>query len=774
VFITIAMSAPLAFADNRWVNRFQIGEHGFLLGDKPIEIRCGEVHAARVPREYWRHRLRLARAMGLNTVCAYLFWNVHEPTEGHFVWEGQADLAEYCRIAQEEGLWVLLRPGPYVCAEWEMGGLPWWLVKDDDIKLRSRDPRFMAAARRYLLETGRVLAPLQVTRGGPILMVQVENEYGFFGKDAQYMSELRQALVDAGFDVPLFACNPIQHLRDGFDEKLFPVVNFGSDPAGAFEALRRVRATGPLMCGEFYPGWFDTWGAPHHAGKTDRYLADLEYMLRHDASFSIYMAHGGTTFGLYSGADRPFKPDTSSYDYDAPISEAGWTTEKFDRTRALFQKFLPVGEKLPDPPARNPAICFEPVAPTGFASLAANLPPAIADERPRTMEHYDQGYGCILYRTKLAAGPAATLDVAGVHDFGFVSIDGQRVGVLDRRSRNFKLKLPARETATTLDALVEAMGRVNFGQEVHDRKGLYPPVRLVAADREPTELTGWEIYRFPLDQNMLAALRFEPPKSGTSSPAVWRFSVTLKQQGDTFLDMRPWGKGVAWMNGHCLGRYWNIGPTQTMYVPGPWLKQGENEFLVLDLLGPSQSPRLAGLDHPILDELHPELDFAAAATKRPKVTLKLEGTQPIFSGQFQPGGDAQTIRFATPRAGRYVCIESLSAFDGKPFAAIADIDLLDHAGGILSHEGWTIAYVDSEERAREDGSAENAIDGQTATFWHTQWGDAQPPHPHRLVLDLGKSIEISGTKYVPRQGPADVAGRTKDVRIYVGDRLIER
>jgi beta-galactosidase len=318
-----AITGALGGTTDSTRHSFAIGENDFLLDGQRFQIRCGEIHAPRVPREYWRHRLQMSKAMGLNTVCAYLFWNMHEPKPGQFEWSAQADAAEFCRIAQEQGLWVILRPGPYSCAEWEMGGFPWWLLKDEDIQLRTRDPRYIAAAKCYLQEVGRVLGPLQVTKGGPILMVQVENEYGFFGKDAAYMGELRQALLDAGFDVPLFDCNPPQHLKDGFRSDLFPVVNFGSDPANGFKALREVLPKGPLMCGEFYPGWFDTWGAPHHTGNTARYLADLEYMLKAGGSFSIYMAHGGTTFGFWTGADRPFKPDTSSYDYDAPISEAG-------------------------------------------------------------------------------------------------------------------------------------------------------------------------------------------------------------------------------------------------------------------------------------------------------------------------------------------------------------------------------------------------------------------------------------------------------------------
>jgi beta-galactosidase len=308
--------APL-LADEPARHTFAIGMNDFLLDGRRLQIHCGEIHAARVPREYWRHRLQMARAMGLNTVCAYLFWNQIEPRPGEFDWSGQADVAEFCRIAQSEGLWVILRPGPYSCAEWEMGGLPWWLLKNDDIQLRTRDPRFLDAAKKYLKEVGRVLGPLQITHGGPILMVQVENEYGFQGNDTEYMGELRQALLDAGFNVPLFDCDPPYHLKDGYRSDLFPVVNFGSDPAGGFKALREILPQGPLMCGEFYPGWFDTWGAPHHLGNPPRYLADLEYMLTNGASFSIYMAHGGTTFGLWSGADRP-------------LSHEGWTIAYVD------------------------------------------------------------------------------------------------------------------------------------------------------------------------------------------------------------------------------------------------------------------------------------------------------------------------------------------------------------------------------------------------------------------------------------------------------------
>lgn len=770
-------SLPAAKSASAPKHTFAIGPNDFLLDGKPFLIRCGEIHAPRVPPEYWRHRLQMAKAMGLNTVCAYLFWNLHEPRTGEFNWSYEADAAEFCRIAQEEGLWVILRPGPYACAEWEMGGTPWWLLKHDNIKLRTRDPRYIGAAKRYFAEVARVLGPLQITRGGNILMVQVENEYGFFGKDAEYMGELRQVLIDAGFDVPLFACNPKDHLRDGYRADLFPVVNFGSDPAGAFKALRQIlpEGKGPLMCGEFYPGWFDTWGAPHHTGKTDKYLADLEYMLKHNASFSIYMAHGGTTFGLWPGCDRPFKPDTSSYDYDAPISEAGWTTDKFFKTRELFGKYLQPGETIPEPPAKKPVISFGPVAASQFASIFDNLPTPVADEQPKAMEKYDQGFGNILYRTTIPAGPATTLEAAAIKDFGYVFMDGQRIGVIDRRSGKAKLNLPARSNATQLDILVEPMGRVNFGPEMKDPKGLIAPVKLGGE-----ALKGWQVFNLPLDAKMLAGLKFGAPSTSSarshklqpaeqvlSAPSYWRATVEIEKPGDTFLDLRTWGKGVVWVNGHCLARFWNIGPTQTTYIPGCWLKAGKNEIIIWDLIGPTKA-ELAGLTAPILDQLRPELDFAKS--RRPEVTLKMDGLAPTYTGTFAAGNETQEIKFTQTATGKFFCLESLNAQDGGPSAAIAELDLFGADGTPLSHNGWTIAYVDSEERTGEDGTAENAIDGQTANLWHSEWQNAKPNHPHRFILDLGSTQTVTGFRYVPRQSSGD--GRIKDYRIFVGDLVL--
>ena len=605
-FLTLGGIHGVTPAKAEPAHTFAIGTNDFLLDGQRFQIRCGEMHAARVPREYWHNRLRMAKAMGLNTVCCYLFWNQIEQRPGKFDWSGQADAAEFCRIAQEEGLWVILRPGPYSCAEWEEGGLPWWLLKNPNVHLRTRDPAYLEPAKAYLREVGKELGPLQITHGGPILMVQVENEYGSYGDDTNYMGELRQTLLDAGFDVPLFECNPASDLKHGYRPDIFPVVNFGSNPSRAFSELREILPQGPRMCGEFYPGWFDTWGQPHHYGNTPQYLADLKYMLSHDESFSIYMVHGGTTFGLWSGADRPYKPDTSSYDYDAPISEAGWPTAKFYKTRELFSQYLLPGESLPDVPPTNAVIAIPPVQANECAPSFANLPRAVADNTPRTMEAYNQPVGCIDYRTTVPAGAAASLSVKSIHDFGFVFLDGKRICVMDRRATNFVAQLPERAAPARLDILVDAMGRVNFGSQNADHKGIHAPVEL-----DGVELTGWKIFNLPLDHKMLAHLKFKKidGAAGNEAPAFWRAIVRVDEPGDTFLDMRPWGKGVVWVNGHCMGRYWNIGPTQTMYVPGPWLKRGKNEIVILDLKGP-ENPIIGSLDHPILNDLHPEKDFA--------------------------------------------------------------------------------------------------------------------------------------------------------------------
>ena len=767
--------APAAAA-----HTFSIGQEDFLLDGQPYVIRCGEIHFPRVPREYWLHRLKMAHAMGLNAVCVYLFWNYHEWEEGKFDWEGQKDAAEFCRMAQKEGLWVILRPGPYSCAEWEMGGLPWWLLKRDGIQLRTSDPKFMEPATRYLKEVGRVLAPLQVTNGGPILMVQVENEYGSYGKDAAYMGALRQTMVDAGFNVPLFACNPPSDIGNGYRPDLFQVVNFGSGPDKAFEKLKQFQKTGPLMNGEFYPGWFDAWGRAHHQGDTAQYLADLKNMLDHRHSFSIYMAHGGTTFGLWSGADRPFSPDTSSYDYDAPISEAGWETEKFDKTRALFAKYLQPGEALPEVPAKNPVIAipefnFKPFAKISNTAVAENH----ARNEPLTFEALSLGRGCMEYTRILPPGPAGKLSLGEVHDYAWVELDGKLIATLDRRSKRYSVSLPARAKEAGLTIIVEGVGRVNFGKEVADHKGILGPVTFAAGADPVEKLTNtpgftnlWISNPAPLEETDIVNLSKAYGPNWTSNLPMdaahvfWRGSFEVEKPGDTFLDLRTWGHGVVWVNGHCLGRFWNIGPTQTMYLPGPWMKAGKNEVIVLDLLAP-RNPTMSGLTQPILNELHPELDWATHV--RATGTFTTEGLAPAAQGSFTQDVQRQDARFAAPAKGRYLCLESLNTFDNRGVSAVAELDAFGPDGKDLPKSNWKVLWATSEELTSEDGAAEHALDGQSATHWHTAYSKETSPFPHRLVVDLGEETTLGGIRYLPRAGETGKPARIRDYRVYVSD-----
>lgn len=580
---------------------FSIGDKDFLLNGQPYQIRCGEMHFARIPPEYWAHRLRMAHAMGLNTVCAYLFWNLHEPAPGQFDFSGPADIAQFCRLAQAEGLHVILRPGPYACAEWDFGGLPWWFLKTPGLEVRTRDPRYLDACKEYLLAVGRQLAPLQITRGGPIIMAQVENEYGSFGNDKTYIGIIRDDLRTAGFDVPLFTCDPPDDLKNDTRDDVFCVVNIGSNPQRGLRVLRRIRSSGPLMVGEYYPGWFDSWGWVHHTGSTSKIVSELGWMLDHDVSFSIYMAHGGTTFGFNAGANsyETYTPEVTSYDYDAPINEAGWATPKFSALRELFSKHLNPGEPLPDIPAQNPVITIPSIDLTESAPLFANLPEPKNTEHPKPMELFDQAHGAILYRAKLPAGAAARLRIKGLHDYGLIFLDGQKVASLDRRLAQNSAILPARAGEQTLDVLVDALGHINFGHEMGDPKGIAGTVELETATAT-SEVTGWQVFNFPMDSAELDGLKFA---AGTAAPpAFYRGTFDLTQTGDTFLDLGSWTKGVVWVNGHNLGRFWDVGPQQTLYCPGPWLKTGRNEIVVLELEG-TQNHAIAGLAKPILDKI---------------------------------------------------------------------------------------------------------------------------------------------------------------------------
>jgi beta-galactosidase len=579
---------------------FAIGESDFLLDGKAFQIKAGEMHPARMPHEYWADRLKMAHAMGLNTVSIYVFWNQHEPREGQYHFTGDGDIAQFVRLAQKEGLWVILRPGPYCCAEWEFGGYPWWLLKDHDLKVRSQDPRFLAAAENYMKKLGEQLAPLQITHGGPIILVQVENEYGSYGGDHVYMAKIRDMDRAAGFDVPFFTADGGgKMMANGHLPDVLPGLN-GGDGQDIMKEIGAYRPTGPWFVPEFYPGWLDHWGEAHAHTGIDDLVRETQWKLTHQVSFCYYMVYGGTSFGFMNGANYGghFQPQPTSYDYDAPMDEMGRPTPKFFALRDVLTKHLAPGERTPEVPATTPVVEIPRIELTESARIFDNLGTPVKSEKPLSFEDLDQGYGYVLYRTAIAGPVDAMLKIKKLRDYAVVCVDGKRVAVLDRRHDQDSTRLKIDGPSATLDILVENGGRINYGGRLPDnRKGITESVML--GERE---LTGWEMYKLPFDD--VASLHFKPTPVA-AAPAVHHGTFALSKLGDAFLDLRGWGKGIVFVNGHNLGRYWSIGPQQTLYLPGVWLKRGRNDIVVFEQLR-DDVHSVAGIKSPILDQLNKE------------------------------------------------------------------------------------------------------------------------------------------------------------------------
>ena len=560
------------------------------------------MHYFRIPREYWRHRLQCVRAMGLNTLSTYMPWNLHEPKPGVFDFSGMLDVVAYLKMAQEEGLKVILRPGPYICSEWDFGGLPAWLLADPQMKVRCSHGDYLAAVRRYFMRVGQECAAMQWHRGGPVILTQVENEYGAFANDRPYMDTMVHLVREAGFDGQLYTCDWAnrQNLKAGEVTGAVTVANFGSRAAEQIPALAKLRPNQPLMCGEFWAGWFDAWGTKRK-GSADPapLLAELRWMLENNTSFNFYMFHGGTTFGLMAGANEYecYTPTVSSYDFWAPLDESGRPTAKFAALRELLAKHQPAGECLPDVPAAPlPIVRVPRFELTESASVFDNLPAPAGLPQPVPMEMLGQSYGMILYRTSIAGLGDDELRVVEPHDYAKVFINGNLAGTLDRRKHEWKLKLTGvPDGQAVLDILVDTTGRVNFGHKLLDRKGITERVEYGGLT-----LMGWHTFSLPLDATMLAGLKWG--KQDQPGPAFHRGSFVLTELGDTFLDMRAWKRGVVWVNGHCLSRFWRLGPQQTVFVPGAWLREGANEVIVFDLEAQGRRP-VEGLGEAVLDEV---------------------------------------------------------------------------------------------------------------------------------------------------------------------------
>jgi beta-galactosidase len=599
VAATILMLHPGQEKTSQSVARtFAVDGNEFTLDGTPFQIISGEMHYPRIPRQYWRDRLKKAHAMGLNTVSVYAFWNVHEPQPGVFNFAGQNDIAEFIRETQREGLYVVLRPGPYICAEWEFGGYPAWLLRDHDLQLRTRDPQYMTAVRRYLLRLGQELAPLQIGNGGPIIAVQIENEYGSFGNDHIYMLDMKQALIDSGFTKAVLYSEdgPVQ-VANGSLQDILVGLSFGTgDSKQAARYFRRTHANQLIFNSEYWVGWFDHWGAKHGTRDSREEADEIAWILQQGGSINLYMEEGGTSSGWMNGANsngENYEPDTTSYDYDAPLDESGRPREKYFLFRSAIAKAM--NRTAPPVPHSVSPIALASITFGRGVSLWKTLPQPVLSEQPLSMEDLGQAYGYILYRTNIFSPGDAILKVTDVHSFAQIYVDGKLAGTLDRRFGQSTLPLHlVRESQ--LDILVENTGRLNYGKKMNgERAGITKEVLL-----NDLPITHWLIYSLPLDLPNLLTFTNTP----CTGACFFRATLHVAVPGDTFLDTSELGKGQLWINGHNLGRFWNVGPQQTLYVPGPWLHKGANDIVIFDLMGKSgrnirfrAQPRLAEVRH---------------------------------------------------------------------------------------------------------------------------------------------------------------------------------
>ncbi|HEY4091225.1 MAG TPA: beta-galactosidase family protein [Luteibacter sp.] len=573
----LAMSAPAAFANPP----VTIDGPHFMREGKPYQIISGDMHFQRVPRAYWQDRLHKARAMGLNTITTYVFWNLLEPSPGTFDFSGNNDVVAFVKAAQAEGLNVILRPGPYICGEWDAGGYPAWLFAEPGMRVRTRDPRFLAASDRYLQRLGKELTPLLASHGGPIIATELENEYGSYNDDKTYLAAIRAMLQRAGLaDDLLLTYDGPDLLANGTLPDVTPVIDFAPGEAKkSFELLEKFRPNTPKMAGEYWAGWFDQWGGKHAHTDLTQQADELAWMLKQGYSVNIYLVHGGTSFGFMNGANfqgNPsdhYAPQTTSYDYDAALDESGRPTAKYRQFRDIIAKATGTKpEAVPASPAVGtlPAFTLE-----ESASLWDNLPAPQASDQPKPMEAYGQGYGYILYRTTLHGPFRGSLYLGEVRDYAAVYIDRKPQGTVERRLKQVSVALDVPSGEHTLDILVENIGRVNYGPRMEDgRAGIVDPVML-----GDTILHGWQA--FPLPMNAPAALRGWTTAK-VDGPAFHRGKVKVSTPADTFLDVRAFGKGAAWLNGVNLGRVWSIGPQHDLYAPAPWFRRGENDIVVFD------------------------------------------------------------------------------------------------------------------------------------------------------------------------------------------------
>lgn len=574
-------------------HNFALSKTDFLLDGKPFQIISGEMHPARIPKEYWRHRIQMAKAMGCNTIAAYVFWNYHEEKEGKFNFTTEnRNIAEFIKVCQQENMWVLLRPGPYVCAEWDFGGLPPYLLKYPDIKIRCMDPRYMTATERYISELAKQVVSLQCVNGGPILMVQIENEYGSYGNDKNYLEALRTSWLKNGIKVPFYTADgPTAFMLEAGHIKGTAI---GLDSGGSdadFDQAKKSDPDVPAFSSETYPGWLTHWGEKWQRPDTNGLKNEVEYLLKNKRSVNFYVIHGGTNFGFTAGANAfsptQYQPDITSYDYDAPINEQGGATAKYFMLRNLIAKY--VDYKIPDVPAPVKAIEIPAIAMKYMTTIWKRLPQPIRSVQPKPMEDYGQNQGLMLYRTKLIGHKSGKLKIWEPHDYALVFLDGKFIDTVYRDGGNWTVDLPKTESPDPqLDILVEGMGHINFAQFMIDRKGITDRVTL-----NGMSLMNWQVYPLPMDATFVTEAATQDRGISEGPGIFYKGDFNLSEVGDTYFDMSKYSKGMIYVNGNNLGRYWNIGPQQRLYCPASWLKKGNNEIIVFDLLQTESKPILA-------------------------------------------------------------------------------------------------------------------------------------------------------------------------------------
>ncbi len=547
---------------------FTIGETDFLLDGRPFRILAGALHYFRVHPDQWADRIEKARLMGLNTIETYVAWNAHAPEPGVFRTDGQHDIVRFLRLVGEAGMRAIVRPGPYICAEWDNGGLPGWLFGNPNLRLRQNEPLYMNAVQGYLDRLLPLVAPLQIDSGGPVILVQIENEYGAYGSDQNYLEALVAITRRHGITVPLTSVDQPTDamLRAGTLPELHTTGSFGARSVERLQTLRRHQETGPLMCSEFWDGWFDHWGEHHHTTDTQTAAAELDALLSTGASVNIYMFHGGTNFGFTNGANHKgiYQSHVTSYDYDAPLDEAGHPTAKYHAFKAVLARHGEVPSEYPAPPLPAPVISVGFTDYVGLADVQDRLGDWQRHGTVPSMDDLGHYQGFCVYRTGLD-GRGGVLSVAAVRDRAQVFVDGRPVATLERDRHDRAVVIPAGDL---LELLVEDRGRVSYGPRLGEPKGLIGPVLL---DREP--LSGWDVLPLHLDRvdgqlpasgSAAAATAVTGPVPG---PALVRGRFQVTNPADLFLDTGHWGKGVVWINGFNLGRYWSRGPQRTLFVP---------------------------------------------------------------------------------------------------------------------------------------------------------------------------------------------------------------